>query len=149
MKDPLDTREDAYQRFNEEAKEQGKELRLSPTSRRGDIVRVFGQLQIKAKNRGGLQEAYDRLTRVDRRALEDILFYSVEEVRSDGQPLPMPAWDGDQEMALPDIDLAGLIEMSSEDWQAAVPLDFREIVVSPIGRYEEPFVPPIEVEFEK
>lgn len=149
MKDPLDMREDAYQRFNEEAKEQGKPLRLSPSSRRGDIVRVFGQLQIKAKNRAGLQQAFDRLTRVEQRAMEDIFFYSVEEVHAGGQPLPEPAWGGDCDVALPEPDLVGLLVPVFGDGDAVPPVEFRAIVVSSMNRYEEAFVPTAEVEFEK
>jgi hypothetical protein len=149
MKDPLDTREDAYQRFNQEAKAQGKPVQVSPASRRADFTRAYGQLQIKCKNRPALQDAYDRLTKVDRRLAEDIYFYWVGDDRPAGEALPEPAWEGDQEVPLPELAVDGLLAVGAGEQDLTAPLEFRSMTITHSNRYDEAYVPASEVSFEK
>jgi hypothetical protein len=149
MKDPLDTRDDPYERFNEDAKEQGKPLRVSLASKGTQVRVLFGQLRARSKNRRALESAYDRLNKVEARLAEDIYYYRVEEERPSGQPLPEPEWDGDKEAPLPEVAVDSLLAIGGAEPDLAAPLEYRPITISASSRYDQVRVPELEVVFEK
>jgi hypothetical protein len=151
MKDPLDVRKDPYQRFNEEAEAQGKPPQASRQTKPMDVRRLYGPLRASSKNPAGLQEAYDKLTRVEKRLEEDILFYWVEEhdMLAGGQ-LAEPAWQWDQSVPAPDLAIDGSflrIVTGMED-QFLEPLRFRPIALRTFTRYDEVHLPPRGITFE-
>src|SRR4051812_45670582 len=107
MKDPLDTRNDPYSRFNGEAEAQGKPPQVARNSKPMDVRRLFGPLRARSRQPAGLQEAYDKLTTVASRLEEDILFYWIEEdTRGVGESLPEPDWKWDKPIPVPDLPIA-------------------------------------------
>jgi hypothetical protein len=149
MKDPLDTRDDAYRRFNEEAKQQRKALNLSPASPRGEILNAFRQLQIRTKNRKALQEAYDRLTRVDQRMMEDIYYYNVDAGAAGEEALPEPSVEVNQQLPLPSMQVEALLQRTAAEADLAAPLEFWPVSIAASNRYDETESPSLEVKFEK
>src|ERR1017187_1538146 len=152
MKDPLDKREDPYQRFNDEAQAQGKTPPVGLKTKPMDIRRLFGPLRAQSKNPTGLQEARDKLTVVEKRLEEDILFYWGEEQQaSSNEALPEPGWEWDKPVPVPDLPINGSflrIVTGSED-QFLEPLRYRPVPFSELTRYDEAHLPPIEIAFEK
>lgn len=152
MKDPLDSREDAYQRFNDEAKAQGKAAQVGRSTRPMDVRKVYGALRAQSKNPAGLQDARDKLTLSERRLEEDILFYWIDEQQaSGGDRLAEPAWDGDNPLPAPDLPINGSflqIVTGTED-RLMDPVRFRPVALTELNRYDEARLPAAEIEFER
>jgi len=152
MKDPLDQRLDPYQRFNEEAAAQGSRNQFNWRTKPMEVRRLFGPLRAKSKNPAGLQEAYDKLTRIEKRLEEDMLFYWVDESQTSSEAeLPEPAWMGDNPLPVPDLPINGSflrIVTGAED-SFLEPLNYRAITLSELSRYDETHVRPVEFAFEK
>ncbi|MCI0488154.1 MAG: hypothetical protein L0229_16320 [Blastocatellia bacterium] len=150
MKDPLDDRDDPYQRFNDEARKQGKSAQVSLETGPMEIRRLFPSLRPRAANPGLLQEARERLTKPDRRMEVDIYFYSVTESVMPDQPLPEPSWDWElvplPELSL-DADLMCMVTGGEE--KMLEPVRFRTVSLSSLTRYDEVFAPSLNVTFDK
>jgi|ERR1035441_2846390 hypothetical protein len=152
MKDPLDKREDPYQRFNDEAQAQGKQPQVSLRTKPMDVRRLFGPLRAQSKNPAGLQEARDKLTVIEKRLEQDVFYYWVDEqqVSSDG-PLAEPLWEWDEPVPVPELRINGsfLRIVTGSEEQLLEPLRYRTMNLSELTRYDEAHLPPLEIVFEK
>ena len=139
MKDPLDSREDAYRKLNDEAARQGRPGRVSPASKHMDVLHFYGRLKARTADPAGLLDAHTRLTRVEKRLAEDMFFYMVEEKAAPLESLVEPEWLGDGPVAaeLP-LDLGGIRVLSPEAAALVGTPRFREAGISPSPRYDEP-----------
>ena len=151
MKDPLDIREDPYQCFNEEVvQSQEKRPQVSFRTKPMEVRRLFGPLRVRAKDPARLQEAYDKLTRVERRLEEDILFYWIPEdlATTDAPVEPQPLWT--LPISLPEVSVeTTLVQLPTDETNGVVqPVGFREIVLSPLNRYDATELPWV-MEFEQ
>ena len=145
MKDPLDRREDAYQRFNDEAARQNRPHRVGLTNPPLDVRRLFGPLRPRASDPEKLQEAYDRLTHAERRLEEDVLFYWVpQDAPSNAIEEPEAPWCA--AMPVPSVEVEDvLIRLPSMDQGIFEPQQFQDIELTLLTRYDEVELPwPIE-----
>jgi hypothetical protein len=152
MKDPLDDREDAYQRFNEEAKAQGKPPQVGRATKPMDVRKVYGALRARTSNPAGLAEARDKLTLSERRLEEDIFFYWIDEQQATaGERLEEPAWEGDEPLPVPNlpINCSFLKIVTGVEDRLLDPLRFRDVKLTELARYDEARLPPAEIVFEK
>ena len=148
MKDPLDDRDDPYQRVNEEARRQKENIEISLASK-PRAIKVAMAIEDGVKDRSGWDEVFDRLSQPAKRVRVDLFFYSIETGEALAQEIPEPSWGG-QTLPLPEFPLGpSLLQLDAvERCQPVAPLQFRSVALHPLARYDEVQTPLMEAEFD-
>jgi hypothetical protein len=139
MKDPLDKRIDAYRKLNDEAARQKRPGQVSPASKHMEVLHFYGRLKARTADSAGLLDAHTRLTRVEKRLVEDMFFYMVEEKAAPLEALVEPEWldNGPFPAELP-LDFGIIRALAPEAVALVGAPPIREAAISPSRRYDEP-----------
>jgi hypothetical protein len=150
MRDPLDTHNDPFEAFNAEARRQGRAERVGFTTTPMAVRKLFGVLRPAAENPEPLEEARERLTRVEHRMAVELFCYSLGgPAAQDCEDLPAaPPAELDDPLPLPAFPAArqAFEAARRNPWRAAVRP--RPMAVTPLARYDRPWTPDPEILFD-